>query len=71
MRDYEHVRDVADGLVAVLEADVTGAIAVSSGLAATLRDIVLSAGRLAGRPELIQQGAFPARATMYPRGGQR
>ena len=62
IRDYMHVQDVADGLVAVLDSAVTGPVNVSSGQATTLREIVLAIGRQIGRPELIQLGAIPARA---------
>jgi nucleoside-diphosphate-sugar epimerase len=62
IRDYMHVQDVADGLVAVLDSSATGAINVSSGQATTLREIVLTIGHEVGRPELIQLGAIPARA---------
>lgn len=62
IRDYMHVQDVADGLVALLDSAVTGAVNVSSGQASTLREIVLTIGRLTGRPELIELGAIPARA---------
>ncbi len=66
IRDYMHVQDVADGLVAVLDSDVQGAVNVSSGQATTLREIVLTIGRLVGRPELVQLGALPARANDVP-----
>jgi nucleoside-diphosphate-sugar epimerase len=66
VRDYMHVQDVADGLVAVLDSDYTGAINVSSGQASTLREIVLTTGQLMGRPELIELGALPARANDVP-----
>lgn len=66
IRDYLHVQDVADGLAAVLDSDGQGAVNVSSGQAATLREIVLAIGRLTGRPELIQLGAIPARANDVP-----
>jgi nucleoside-diphosphate-sugar epimerase len=62
IRDYMHVQDVADGLVALLDSAVTGAVNVSSGQATTLREIVLEIGRQTGRPELIELGAIPARA---------
>jgi nucleoside-diphosphate-sugar epimerase len=62
IRDYMHVQDVADGLVALLDSDVGGAFNVSSGEATTLREIVLTIGRLIGREDLIQLGALPARA---------
>ena len=62
IRDYMHVQDVADGLVALLDSDVVGSVNVSSGQATTLREIVLTIGRLLERPDLIQLGAIPARA---------
>jgi len=66
IRDYMHVQDVADGLACVLDADLQGAVNVSSAQATTLREIVLAAGRLVGRPELVQLGALPARANDVP-----
>jgi nucleoside-diphosphate-sugar epimerase len=66
VRDYMHVQDVADGLVRLLDSEVTGAVNVSSGQATTLREIVLTIGRLMGKPELIQLGAIPARANDVP-----
>jgi nucleoside-diphosphate-sugar epimerase len=66
VRDYLHVHDVANGLVALLDSDVRGAVNVSSGQATALREIVLAIGRLLGRPELIQLGAIPARANDAP-----
>ena len=61
-----HVQDVADGLVALLDSDVRGAVNVASGQATTLREIVLTIGRLLERPDLIQLGAIPARANDAP-----
>jgi nucleoside-diphosphate-sugar epimerase len=66
IRDYLHVHDVAEGLVAVLDSDFQGPINVSSGQATTLREIVLTIGRLTGRPDLIHLGALPARANDVP-----
>ena len=66
IRDYMHVQDVADGLCAVLDSPLEGAVNVCSGEATTLRDIVLAIGRLTGRPELIRLGALPARANDLP-----
>ena len=66
IRDYMHVQDVADGMVALLDSEVTGTVNVSSGQATTLREIVLTIGRLVGKPELIQLGAIPARANDTP-----
>lgn len=66
IRDYLHVQDVADGLVAVLDGDVQGAVNVCSGQAMTLREIVLAIGRITGRPELVRLGVLPARANDVP-----
>jgi nucleoside-diphosphate-sugar epimerase len=66
IRDYLHVQDVADGLVAVLDSEVRDAVNISSGEATTLRDITQTIGRLTGRPELVQLGAVPARANDAP-----
>lgn len=66
IRDYMHVEDVASGLVALLDSEVGGAVNVSSGQAITIREIVLTVGRLLGRPELIQLGAIPARPNDSP-----
>jgi nucleoside-diphosphate-sugar epimerase len=66
IRDYLHVQDVADGLVAVLDSEVRDAVNISSGEATTLREITLTIGRLTGRAELVQLGAIPARANDVP-----
>lgn len=66
IRDYMHVQDVADGMVALLDSEVTGTVNVSSGQATTLREIVLTIGRLVGKPDLVQLGAIPARANDTP-----
>jgi nucleoside-diphosphate-sugar epimerase len=66
IRDYMHVQDVADGLVAVLDSELRGTVNVSSGRATQIRDIVLTLGGLLGRTELIQLGALPARANDAP-----
>jgi nucleoside-diphosphate-sugar epimerase len=66
IRDYMHVQDIANGLVALLDSSIEGAVNVSSGQATTLREIVLTIGRLTGHPELIQLGAIPARANDTP-----
>lgn len=62
IRDYMHVQDVADGLVSILDSNVTGTLNVCSGQATTIRDIVLTIGQIVQRPELILLGALPARA---------
>ena len=66
IRDYLHVQDVAEGLVTVLDSDARGSINVCSGQATTLRDIVLTIGRLTDREALVQLGAVAARANDAP-----
>lgn len=66
IRDYMHVQDVGEGLVSLLDSDVQGAVNVSSGQATTLREIVLTIGRLLERSDLIRLGAIPARANDTP-----
>jgi nucleoside-diphosphate-sugar epimerase len=62
VRDYMHVQDVADGLVALLDSGVTGSVNVSSGRETSVGEVAMTIGRLLGRPELIQLGAIPTRA---------
>jgi len=62
VRDYMHVQDVADGLVALLKSPATGAFNIASGNATSIRTIVERIGHIIGRPELLQIGALPARA---------
>jgi nucleoside-diphosphate-sugar epimerase len=66
IRDYMHVQDVASGMVALLDSDARSVVNVASGQATSLREIVLTIGRLLKRPDLIQLGAIPARANDAP-----
>ena len=66
IRDYLYVQDVADGLVALLESDISGPINIASGQAITLKEIVTRAAALLERPELLRLGAIPAAATDTP-----
>jgi nucleoside-diphosphate-sugar epimerase len=52
-RDFLHVEDAARGLVALLDAGVSGACNISSGKAETLRDVLMLLGDIAGRTDLI------------------
>ncbi|TKB87989.1 MAG: NAD(P)-dependent oxidoreductase [Nitrospira sp.] len=66
IRDYLFVQDVADALVALLDSDVEGAVNIGAGQPTTLREIVTTAGRMMGRPDLIKLGAIPSRANDTP-----
>ena len=48
IRDYMHVQDVANGLVALLDSDVRGVVNVSQARPTTLREIVLDHRTVAG-----------------------
>jgi nucleoside-diphosphate-sugar epimerase len=66
IRDYLHVQDAADAVVAILDSDVRGAVNVGSGRPITREQLVGAVGEKLGRPELIQLGAIPARANDAP-----
>jgi nucleoside-diphosphate-sugar epimerase len=66
VRDYMHIQDVADGLVALLASPAQGAYNVASGASTTIREIVERLGAITGRSDLLQIGAVPARANDVP-----
>lgn len=66
IRDYMHVQDVADGMVALLASGARGAFNIASGRATTIRTIVEMLGEITTRPELLRIGAIPARANDAP-----
>lgn len=59
VRDYLHVADVAAALEAIARSDLAGPVNVGSGRPVSIRDVVLTAGRLLDRSELIALGARP------------
>lgn len=66
IRDYMHIQDVADGLVALMASPAQGAFNVCSGAPTTIRQIVEQIGVATGRSDLLQIGALPARANDVP-----
>ena len=66
-RDYLHSHDIARALVTVLQSDHAGPINIGSGTAIAVRDLIGTAARLMGRPELIRLGEIPRPATDPPR----
>jgi nucleoside-diphosphate-sugar epimerase len=66
VRDFLHVSDVARAFVALLMADVRGAVNIGSGEPVTVRHIADMLGTIAGRPDLIDYGAIPMRAADPP-----
>ena len=57
VRDYLHVDDVAAAFVALADGSAAGAFHIASGAGVAMRALMETAGRLAGRPELIRFGA--------------
>lgn len=66
IRDYLHVRDVAEAIVSVLDSGIEGPVNIGSGTAVTLREMILTIGRALGREDLIKLGAIPSRANDAP-----
>ena len=66
VRDYMHVRDVGEGLVALLDSQARGAYNICSGRATTIASIVVALGELTGRSDLLRIGAIAARANDAP-----
>ena len=66
IRDYLHVQDVADALVAILTSDMVGPVNIGSGVPVTIGEVVQTVGRLIGREDLVQLGALAARANDAP-----
>jgi nucleoside-diphosphate-sugar epimerase len=66
VRDYLHVQDVADGMVALFASQARGAYNIAANAATTIREIVELLGTITGRSDLLQIGALPARANDAP-----
>lgn len=66
VRDYLHVQDVADGMVALLDSAARGAYNIAGGQATTIAAIVTALGEITGRSDLLRLGAIPARANDAP-----
>ena len=60
-RDFMHVDDVAGAFAALLDSAVAGAVNIASGEPVEVREIVAGLGRAAGRGDLLDVGALPAR----------
>jgi nucleoside-diphosphate-sugar epimerase len=61
VRDFMYVEDVARAFAAVADSDVTGPVNIASGEPLTVLEMVQSIAAAAGRPDLPQPGALPAR----------
>ncbi len=56
VRDYLYVDDVAAGLAALVDSEVTGPVNIARGEGVRIADLVTLIGQVAGRPELIGLG---------------
>jgi nucleoside-diphosphate-sugar epimerase len=65
-RDFLHVHDVADALVALLDSNVEGPVNIASGEAVAIRDIIFVLGRILGREDLLRLGALPTPPAEQP-----
>jgi nucleoside-diphosphate-sugar epimerase len=66
-RDFMHVSDAAQALVALLDSDWQGAANIASGHCAPIRDALDFLAMLAGRDDLIQFGGRPMPPDEPPR----
>lgn len=66
VRDYMHIQDVADGMVALFDSQAQGAYNIASNATTTVREIVEALGSITGRADLLKIGALPARANDLP-----
>jgi nucleoside-diphosphate-sugar epimerase len=62
LRDFLHVRDVADALVTLLLSDVRGAVNIASGEPVAVRDLIATIGRELQAEDRIHYGALPMRS---------
>ena len=61
LRDYMYVKDVADAFSALVDSNVTGVVNVCSGIALSVKDLVLNIAQALGKTDLIRFGARPDR----------
>ena len=66
VRDYLHIQDVADGMVALFASPNCGVYNIAAGTSTTIREIVERLGEITGRTDLLRIGALPARANDAP-----
>ena len=58
VRDFLHVEDVADSIVAVALSKMTGIVNIGSGVPVTIRQVATQIAGVIGRPDLLQFGAY-------------
>ena len=66
IRDYMHVQDVANGLVSILDSELTGDFNIASGRPVTLKQILYEIADIMNTRDLLQIGAVAARENEVP-----
>ena len=66
IRDILHVEDAASAIWAIARSRHTGEVNVASGVPVKVADIARCIGDIVGRPDLLQIGALPYRASDPP-----
>src|SRR5678809_288420 len=66
VRDLLHVADVARAFVKLLTSDLTGPVNIGSGVGVSLRHVVETLERAAGRRDAVDFGAIPMRPDEPP-----
>jgi nucleoside-diphosphate-sugar epimerase len=61
VRDFIYVDDVARAFAVLLDSGYEGAVNIGTGEAVTIAEVAQAAALAAGRPELLELGARPAR----------
>ncbi|MEA2488306.1 MAG: hypothetical protein QOH21_98 [Acidobacteriota bacterium] len=59
VRDFLHVRDVAEAFLALLASEVEGPVNIASGQAVAVRDVIQTIAGQLGKTELVALGARP------------
>ena len=58
-RDFLHVADIADALVAIVQSDMTGPVNIGTGQAMKVKTLIGEVAAQMSRPDLIRLGARP------------
>lgn len=60
IRDFLFVEDMGDAFATLLESNVIGSVNIASGQPLALKEVILTAAQILGKPELVRLGARPA-----------
>lgn len=61
VRDYMHVEDLADAIIALLDSSLVGEVNLASGIGVSLDEMIDRIVRSTGHPELVLRGELPDR----------